>query len=144
MYFNRVNKDNRVTAFEINFFYAWVGFPVLLTYSLYSGEFYQLTDVLSVENPTDRFNFLLLLFLSGSMGFAITMSVLLVVTLCTPFTINITGNIKNAISAVLGFILFDDIVASTTVVTGILIGFSGSCLYAYDEFFARRGKSKKE
>lgn len=64
----------------------------------------------------------------------ITMSTLMVVMLCTPFTINITGNIKNAISAFLGFILFDDIKASQMVLTGILVGFSGSCVYAYDEF----------
>jgi len=68
------------------------------------------------------------------MGFGITMTTLMVVMLCTPFTINITGNIKNAISAVLGFLLFDDIQASPIVLTGILVGFSGSCLYAYDEF----------
>lgn len=133
-----------MTAFEINFFYAWLGLPVFLAYSLYSGEFYHITDVFSIGDPSHRFNFLLLLFLSGSMGFAITMSTLLVVTLCTPFTINITGNIKNAISAFLGFIMFNDIEASKMVVTGILIGFSGSCLYAYDEFIATRKKNKKD
>lgn len=84
-----------------------------------------------------------MIILSGSLGIAITMSTLWVVTLCTPFTLNVTGNIKNAISALLGFMLFDDITASPTVVTGILVGFSGSCLYAYDEF-TKKSKAKKE
>lgn len=122
-----------MTAFEINFFYAWVGLPLLLTYSIYSGEIYMISDVFHIGDANHRFNFLLLLFLSGSLGIAITMTSLLVVTLCSPFTININGNIKNAFSSVLGFVIFDNEIPSLNVISGILIGFSGSCLYAYDE-----------
>lgn len=144
VYFNKVNNDNKVTAFEINFYFAWVGLPILLAYTLYSGEIYLLSDILETGNPTDRFNFMLLVFLSGSLGIAITMSTLLVVTLCSPFALSITGNIKNAISAVFGFMIFDDQKTSPLIVSGILVGFSGSCLYAYDELMNIRAKSKKD
>ncbi len=142
--YNKLNKDKVVTPIEINFFYAWLGLPVFLAYSIYSGELNELIEVLSIGDSTHRFNFLFFLGLSGSLGFMITMSTLLVVMLCTPFTINVTGNIKNAASVVLGFILFDDILPSSLVITGILVGFSGSTLYAYDEFYQLKKQREQE
>ncbi len=143
VYFNKINKDKKVTAMEINFFYAWVGLPIFLIYSIYSGEIYQISDVLDIGDLNHRFNFLMFLLMSGSMGFVITMSTLLVVTICTPFMINITGNMKNGLSILLGFFIFDDTDISPTVIGGITIGFTGSLIFAYDEIFGKR-KEKKQ
>lgn len=38
VYVNKFNKDNRVTAFELNLFYAWIGLPIFLAATCYVGE----------------------------------------------------------------------------------------------------------
>eukprot|EP00347_Sterkiella_histriomuscorum_P021363 403334245 len=152
VYFGIVNKDKRVSAFEINFFYAWVGLPLLTFYTIYTGEIYEFTTVMAsegagIEDMNHKLNFFLLLVLSGSLGIVITMSTILVVTLCSPFMMNVNGNMKNAVSSVLGFMMFDEQIPSFNVVSGIIIGFAGSCLYAFDEYCSMKksiDQQKKE
>ncbi|CDW73393.1 udp-sugar transporter sqv-7-like [Stylonychia lemnae] len=139
---NKINNQKIVTTFEMNFFYAWVGLPLLTYYAVYTGEIKQLFDVLQIEDLTYRFNFLSLLILSGTLGITITLSTLLVVNLCSPFMLNINGNFKNILSAALGFVMFNDQKPTFLVVSGILVGFMGSCLYAYDELMQLRLKRK--
>jgi len=82
------------------------------------------------------------MFLSGRLGIGITLATLLVVTLGTPFSLNIVGNFKNAASTFLSFFVFDDLQPSTLNLTGIFIAFFGSLFYLYDEIKDRRKKQK--
>lgn len=67
------------------------------------------------------------------MGIAITLSTLLVATICSPFSLNVCGNIKNALSAAVSFTIFDDIRPSPLVMSGIGVGLAGSILQMRDE-----------
>ena len=130
----------------MNFFYAWVGLPILFIYASYTGEINLIFQVLDIEDLTVKFNFILLLVLSGSLGITITLSTMLVVNLCSPFMLNVNGNFKNIIAAVLGFMIFDDQRPTFLVISGISVGFIGSCIYAYDELqdIRKRNQQKLE
>lgn len=80
---------------------------------------------------------------SGILGVAITLSTLLVVTICSPLALNVSGNIKNAISAFISFLVFDDLMVSYTVISGISIGFMASCIQMYDELKINSLKPKQ-
>lgn len=85
VYVNKVNREKRVTPFEINFFFAICGLPIVLAITLYTGEISQIF--------MPDLKFIALLLMSGVMGIVITCAVLMVCTICSPVAFNIAGNI---------------------------------------------------
>ena len=51
----------------------------------------QLIDVLFIKDPVLRFQYLGMILLSGSLGIVITISVLVLCTVCTPIAVNVVG-----------------------------------------------------
>ena len=134
VYANKVNKEKKVTAFEINFYFALVGLPVTLYITQRTGEIYLLQDVLMIEDFNHKISFLISLLLSGVMGIIITCSALMVVTLCNPVANNITGNLKDVILTYIGFICFDDAILSATVALGLMFSFLGAANYVHHAY----------
>jgi len=67
--------------------------------------------------------------LSGSFGIFITITSILTVTLAGPLAINIAGTLKDGALTYAGFLFFDDIKASISVLTGLGISFTGALSY---------------
>ena len=142
VFVNKYNNDNKVTAFELNFYYAWIGLPIFLVACVAFDEIHLIWHGLAYSNPSDQFYFYFLMFLSGSLGIGITLTTLLVVTLGTAFSLNIVGNFKNALSTFLSFFVFDDLKPSLMNVSGISVALFGSLIYLYDEVKERQRKQK--
>ena len=68
-----------------------IGFPISLLITYWNGELWLLTDILTIEDLSHKYNFLLYVALSGCLGIVITISVLMACTLCSPTTFNISG-----------------------------------------------------
>ena len=51
---------------------------------------------------------------------------------------SVTGNLKDTVVTLFGFILFDDVVATTSFVTGVIISVIGAGAYSYSKI--RGGK----
>ncbi len=135
-----LNKDS-----EINFFFAICGLPLVLAITLYSGEIWLLF------NEADL-SFMICLLFSGLMGITITCASLMVCTLCTPVTFNITGifistsyfhkgNLKDIGLTYLGFLFFQDTLLTTMVAIGLFLSFAGSGSYALDSYFKEKAKN---
>jgi hypothetical protein len=75
------NEDKKITSFEINFYFALIGLPLMGYLTVSSGEIVKLQDALfGGQDSTQTF----LIFFSGISGILITMSSILTVTLCGP------------------------------------------------------------
>ena len=142
VYVNKVNRSNTavgVSPFEINAYYAYLSFPLYLGMAIGNGELLVLIEELMTSDKS--FQLAMLLLTSGILGIAITLSTLLVVVVCSPFSLNVSGNIKNALSAIISFFIFDDLIPSPQVLLGISIGFFGSCLHMRDELLKFKVKT---
>jgi hypothetical protein len=100
--------------------------------TLYTGEIYLLTDILKIEDFTHRVWFISYIAISGFMGIVITVSILLVCTLCNPVAVNITGTIKDVALTYVGFVFFKNVVLSFNVLGGLFLSFFGATTYAVD------------
>jgi len=72
--------------------------------------------------------------LSGSMGIVITIVSLLTVTVCGPLALNITGTIKDVALTYAGFIFFDDVQATTSIIVGLGMSFAGASYFSYSKY----------
>lgn len=71
---------------------------------------------------------------SGMMGIVITLGVLLVCTTCNPIAVNITGTIKDVILTYAGFVFFENVHISFSVMVGLFFSFAGAIFYGYDSY----------
>ena len=74
--------------------------------------------------------------ISGSFGIAITMTSLLTVTICGPLAVNISGTMKDVALTYAGFVFFENVTASPSVITGLVFSFSGAAAYSYDRYLS--------
>ena len=106
MFIAKLNKEKKLTSFDINFFFACLGLTLTLIYNcVITDEYKQLFDYYGKENGD---LFLKMVLFSGSMGIVITLSILVVVAIGGPILVNIVGIIKDVALTYAGFILFDD------------------------------------
>ena len=113
--------------FEINFFFACLGLPLMTALCSYYGELGLLQEALAFDEARPGLNYMCLL--SGSFGILIMMTTILTVTLAGPIAINIAGILKDGVLTYAGFLFFDDIKATPSVMAGLGISFSGALSY---------------
>ncbi|TNV87703.1 hypothetical protein FGO68_gene4669 [Halteria grandinella] len=92
---NRVNKNKRIGAFEINYFFALCGFLVTLGLVLNSDAIDELISLTKIEDQVYQMQFIGSLVLSGVLGIFITCSSLMVLTMASPVALTITGKKNN-------------------------------------------------
>lgn len=78
---------------EVNFFFAVLGLPLFYIVTTYTGEIKLLTDIMEIKDEAVKIQHLLYIIISGVSGIVITLSLLMVCTICSPIAINITGKI---------------------------------------------------
>ena len=68
---------------------------------------------------------------SVALGVVISFAISLCATVNSPLATSITGNAKDVVGTLLGWVLFGGFVATTNSVTGLLLSFSGAAYYSY-------------
>jgi hypothetical protein len=122
-----------VTPFEINFFFASIGLPLMSAITIYNGDINVLYDVFFNEQTRDG-SLGMCIMISGSFGIAITMTSLLTITICGPIAVNISGTMKDVALTYAGFAFFDNVIASPSVIAGLCSSFGGAAFYSYDRY----------
>lgn len=130
---SKYNQDKKVTAFEINFFFACIGLPLMLAITSSNGDINVLYDVF-LNNGTRNIGLGTYIMISGSFGIAITMTSLLTVTICGPLAVNISGTMKDVALTYAGFVFFENVKASVPVIVGLCFSFAGATFYSYDRY----------
>ena len=129
---SKFNENKTLTAFEINFYFAAIGLPLMTIITTYMGDIQTLYDVFFSTNKQDSLAIMVLL--SGSFGICITITSLLTVTVCGPLAINIAGTIKDVGLTYAGFLFFEDVKASSSVMIGLGFSFAGAIFVSYDKY----------
>lgn len=143
---SKYNNDKKVTAFEINFFFACIGLPLMYGITSTNGDIQVLYDIFFNEETRNPM-LAAQIMISGSFGIAITMTSLLTVTICGPLAVNISGTMKDVALTYAGFAFFDNVHASNSVILGLIFSFSGAATYSYDRYknlMADAGKTNDE
>ena len=135
---SKYNEDKKIVSFEINFFFALIGLPLMTFLSIYNGQMDMLTDALTGDNMQLKG----LIIISGCSGILITISSILTVTLCGPIAQNIAGTIKDVGLTFIGFFFFDVKKATPAVQAGITMSFMGASYFTYMNYLARVANNK--
>lgn len=92
--FGKTTKLTYLTHIELNYFYSLLGTIVLFIYTVYTNEIALIWDIL-YEGHKFNYQFFMLMLISGVMGTALTMSVILSYTLNSAITIPIIMIIRD-------------------------------------------------
>ena len=71
---------------------------------------------------------------SGTFGILITISATLTTTVCGPLALNIAGTLKDVGLTYAGFILFDGVKATPSVLIGLGLSFLGAAYMVYFKY----------
>ncbi len=88
--------------------------------------------------------FNILLFLSGILGIAITMFVMLAYTVCLPLTVNVSMVFKDVLMTWISFVMFDDQKATLVVIVGTGLSLLGGILYIRENYYLTIAQSLKK
>ena len=124
VYTAKYNSNKKVVPFEINFFFACLGLPLMLGLCWYKEDTYLVAEALLFNEAMPGLNYMCLL--SGSFGIFIVMTSILTVTTGGPMALNVAGTLKDVGLTYVGFLFFDDIKPTISVITGLGISFTGA------------------
>ena len=126
---SKFNADGKITPFEINFFFALIGLPITLFLTVMLGEFGKLFEVFF--DPDTR-GLALCVLMSGCFGILITITTVLVSAVCGPVANNVSGTLKDIGLTYAGFVFFDDIKVTKSVLAGLGLSFAGAVFLAWN------------
>ena len=130
MFTQKYNSRKQIGPFEINFYFACIGLPIMTFLIWRKGDYQQLLEIF-ITYKTPNVGLQSFLFFSGIGGFLITMNILLVVTLCGPIYINIAGTSKDVVLSFLGVAIFQDQELSLKFFVGLALSFLGVSYFTY-------------
>eukprot|EP00347_Sterkiella_histriomuscorum_P008457 403345027 len=133
-FMNLVKKKQNLTPFDMGFYFCVLTIPLLLGFSLYTGEFWYMIEPLYTLQGDELINFYSLLLLSGLLGIFLTLFACLAYLVCEPLTVNVAGILKDVVLTYLGFLLFTDSHKSLIVAIGLGTSFLGGTLYMYRSY----------
>ena len=113
----------------------------MLFLTLNKGDFWDLYGVFTASDP--QVGLIVLLLVSGSFGFIITMNVLLMVIVCGPIALNVTGTFKDLILTFVGIAIFNDQKLTPSFLVGIALSFTGAGLFTYQKVTAIQEKERQ-
>lgn len=110
----------------------------MLFLTLNKGDFWDLYGVFTASDP--QVGLIALLCISGCFGFIITINVLLMVIVCGPIALNVTGTFKDLILTFVGIAIFQDQKLTPAFIVGITLSFTGAGIFTYQKVSAIREK----
>lgn len=114
----------------------------MLFLTLNKGDFWDLYGVFTASDP--QIGLIALLLISGSFGFIITMNVLLMVIVCGPIALNVTGTFKDLILTFVGIAIFNDQKLTPSFIVGISLSFTGAGIFTYQKVSAIKEKERQD
>jgi len=113
------------SSFELLFYNSYMSLPIMALLAFLNGE---LNEFFNTYYP---YEVLLLLSLSCVMGFVFNFVVFMCTSVNSPLATSVTGNIKDCLATLLGYLLFDDVILELVNVLGILTSLMGGMVYSY-------------
>ena len=102
-YTAKLNQNNVVSPFEINFFFAIVGLVATLVYNVLLSDNYDELQVIAASTTANPDELLMpMMALTGLLSVLLTLSMLSVVMVAGPTMVNIIGTVKDALLTYLG------------------------------------------
>jgi len=131
----RTGKDANLGSFGLMLYQVTLSFPMVLFLFIVSGEYQQ------VEVYTHLYDarFQIAFFVSCVQIFLLNYSIFWCTQLNSPLTTTVTGQLKNVLQILGGFLLFDVPVVPMNVF-GISVGISGSFLYTFAKYHENGGR----
>lgn len=115
----------KLDKYDFMFYNNLISIPMLLVIIIGTGE-----TVHAIESPYwSHFGFILSLLASSSLAFAINYTIFWNTAVNSALTQTVSGQAKDVVVVLLGFILFDDAHFDPINMFGVIIGFGGSILY---------------
>jgi len=113
------------SSFELLFYNSYMSLPIMALLAFLNGE---LNEFFNTYYP---YEVLLLLSLSCVMGFVFNFVVFMCTSVNSPLATSVTGNIKDCLATLLGYLLFDDVILELVNALGILTSLIGGMVYSY-------------
>lgn len=123
----KFSQDTKFTTFAIVYCNASVAAPIAFGFAVITGELERLAAFKHLYEPS----FLLSFAICSAMGLMITYATMLCTIHNSPLATSITGNIKDVLTTIIGWILFPGFVATTKSVLGVILAFVGGFMYSY-------------
>ncbi|XP_011081547.1 putative UDP-sugar transporter DDB_G0278631 [Sesamum indicum] len=123
----RIGKSSGLSSFGLMWCNGIFCGPILLISTIFRGDLERIKNFPYLTSP----GFLVVLLLSCILAFFLNYSIFLNTTLNSALTQTICGNLKDFFTVALGWIIFGGLPFDLLNVTGQLIGFIGSAMYAY-------------
>jgi len=114
-----------LSSFELVFYNSLMSLPMISLLAFLTGE---MTEFYLQQHTSE----LLILFgISCAMGFVFNFIVFMCTSINSPLATSVTGNIKDCLATLLGYILFEDAVLQVVNVLGVLVSLTGGMVYSY-------------
>ncbi|KAJ9559335.1 hypothetical protein OSB04_013949 [Centaurea solstitialis] len=123
----RIGKTSGLNSFGLMWCNGIICGPVLLVWTFLGGDLKKTINFPDLFSP----GFLAVLLLSCILAFFLNYSIFLNTTLNSAVTQTICGNLKDLFTIAIGWMVFGGLPFDLLNVTGQLLGFVGSGLYAY-------------
>jgi len=114
-----------LSSFELLFYNSSMSLPILALLAYYTGE---VDEFFAQYHPEEV---RLLFMLSCIMGFVFSFVVFMCTSVNSPLATSVTGNIKDCLATLLGYLFFDDVILELVNVLGILTSLTGGMVYSY-------------
>lgn len=126
-----VPSTTRLDKFDFMFYNNLISIPLLCVVLLYTNE----SASLMTSPYSSHFGFWLSLFMSSTLAFVLNYSIFWNTAVNSALTQTVSGQAKDVIVVILGFLSFSDAVVEFWNIFGISLGFLGSLLYAFNKIY---------
>jgi len=114
-----------MSSFELLFYNSCMSLPIMALLAYFNGE---MDEFFEEFYP---YELLILFSLSCVMGFVFNFVVFMCTSVNSPLATSVTGNIKDCLATLLGYVFFDDVYLELVNVLGILTSLVGGMVYSY-------------
>lgn len=121
------SDSTKLTTFSIVYYNSCVAAPLALVLMIITGEVEMLVSFPHLMNGHFWAGYIV----ASLMGLVLTYSSLLSTTYNSPLATSITGNAKDILTTLIGWLAFSGFVATFKSVGGIVLSFIGAFLYSY-------------
>lgn len=130
---NQFCKNTGIKAFGLMYYNALLSLPMTLLCLPFVDP---ISELSSFEHWVE-FKFLISLLASSLLGVVLVYATTLCSTYNSPVATSVTGNIKDLLLTVLGYLLFETTLSKYAIV-GIIISFTGSFVYSYFKLYMNK------
>lgn len=129
----KVMKDTEFQPLSLLYYTALMGFPLVSTLLLLTGELSHVITAFKTQPELMTFPFWISLVLTASGAFAVNFSTSLCTHVTSPLTTSVAGQVKNVLQTVLGFFSWG-FVPTRMNMAGLLVALAAQLVFAYLKF----------